>query len=336
MSGSNKPNKIAEPHAPVQERSYRCPSPPRIIVPPPELNARGVPEIPLVGHDSYDFESSGFANFEFLNIVTHANMAKHNVVLDWKYEERRKAQQVLPYLYLGPSSAAKDQVFLKKEGITMVLAVRNTKSAQAKLLGSRVADELGLESQSIDVKGNQELIAAFPRGIEVINAHLSKMYRQQRSRIDQAVVDTGRQAPDLPGKVLLYCESGNDRSACLVVAYIMAMYSQDLITAIQTVQAHRFAVAFDDALRQLLSTYETILQAKREVMQADISMAGPQTVSGDAVGRGGTARNNQMKRTINELYEDDEDVDMDSGNGEMDVERFEKREGLAPFEDRWA
>ena len=245
------------------------------------------------------------------------------------------AQQILPFLYLGPMAAARDRNFLQREGITMVLAVRNTMSAQAKLLGSKVAQEMAIETRNIDVAGNQELIAAFPRAIEVINTHLSTMYQLQQARGAQATAGAQDHPPSTPGKVLVFCESGNERSATLVTAYIMAMYSADLIKAIQIVQAQRFAVAFDDSLRNLLSTYEIILRAKRDVVQADSRM----------VGNGGTGKpglkngangglGKSSKRTIDDSYDDDDDMDMDGGGRFLDHGRFEGRAGSAPFQDR--
>ena len=217
----------------------------------------------------------------------------------------------------------------------MVLAVRNTMSAQAKLLGSKVAQEMAIETRNIDVAGNQELIAAFPRAIEVITTHLSTMYQLQQARGAQATAGTPGHPPSTPGKDLVFSESGNERSATLVTAYIMAMYSADLIKAIQIVQAQRFAVAFDDSLRNLLSTYEIILRAKRDVVQADSRM----------VGNGGTGKPGlkngangglvkSSKRNIDDSSNDDDDMDMDGGDRFLDHGRFEGRAGSAPFQDR--
>lgn len=310
------------PHSPVQTWSLRVPSPPRIIVPPPALNANGIPDLHVAQESSRDFESSGFANAEYLKTFDYANLVSTNSMLEWKYEERRKAQQILPFLFLGPSSAAKDRDFLQREGITMILAVRNTMSAQAKLLSSKVAQELGIESQAIDVAGNQELIAAFSKGIETINTHMSTVC-QAHTRLQ-----AHPSSASTPGKVLVFCESGNERSATLVTAYIMAMYSTDLVKAVQLVQAQRFAVAFDDSLRNLLATYEIILKAKRDTFRAQNL----------ATSTSGTSTNPSMnaaarqKRTIDDA--DDYDMDIEAGNGQMDEARFEKREGYAPFQDR--
>jgi serine/threonine/tyrosine-interacting protein len=334
MPATTFSNTMATPHSPAQSYTFRVPSPPRIIVPPPALNANGIPDLHVVQDLGFDFVSSGFANTEFLKTVTYGNFICSNNMLEWKYEQRRMAQQILPFLFLGPVSAARDRAFLQREGITMVLAVRNTMSAHAKLLGTKVAQELGIEGKMIDVAGNQELIAAFPRAIEAINIHLSTMY--QRAQVSGAgfTASAQGQLPSTPGKVLVFCESGNERSATLVTAYIMAMYSTGMVKALQIVQAQRFAVAFDDSLRNLLSTYEIILAAKRDVVQADNSLLAFRGAKGNANlstgGNGGATK--AAKRTLDDAYDDDMDMDADSSY--FDGGRFERRGGFAPFQDR--
>lgn len=328
------------PHSPTQKRTYRVPSPPRIVVPPPILNASGFPDLHIDQDSSLIVESNAFGKAEFLKTVTYDNFIFTNSYIEWKYEQRRMAQQVLPFLYLGPVSAARDIHFLQDSKITMVLAVRNTMSAQAKLLESKAATDLGMETQTLDVAGNQELIAAFPRGIEIVNAHLSAMYQAQQSKLLDETTSMQNRSSSAPGKVLVYCESGNERSASLVAAYIMAMYSMQLLKAIQIVQAQRFCVAFDDPLKILLQSYETILQARRDVFQADGNLstqatAGPVSNSRPYAGRQGPAmKQKASKRTLDEAYEDDMDVDGDDRS--KDGDRFEAREGHAPFHDRFS
>lgn len=312
---------MAMPHSPAQSWSFRVPSPPRIIVPPPALNSNGIPDLHVIRDPAFDFEINGFENVEFLKKVTYGNLMTTNNMLEWKYEQRRMAQQILPFLYLGPMSAARDKEFLQREGITMILAIRNTMSAQAKLLGTKAGQDLGLETQIIDVAGNQELIAAFPRAIGVVNTHLSTMYQREQNRDARGLSPTKIHQPYTPGKVLVFCETGNERSATLVTAYIMAMYSTDLITSIQIVQAQRFAVAFDDSLRNLLSTYEIILNAKRDVVQAE-----NQTRSSDR-DHISCAPAKTNKRT----FENSNEMEVDEGE-HLDNSRYE-REGIAPFQD---
>lgn len=325
---------MAAPHSPAQSYTFRVPSPPRIIVPPPTLNANGIPDLHVVQGSDFDFESSGFANAEFLKTVTYGNFILSNSMLEWKYEQRRMAQQILPFLFLGPVSVARDRDFLRREGITMVLAVRNTMSAHAKLLGTKVAQELGIEGKIIDVAGNQELIAAFPRAIEAINIHLSSMYQRAQTSGVAANITSQGEMPPAPGKVLVFCESGNERSATLVTAYIMAMYSTGLVKAVQIVQAQRFAIAFDDSLRNLLSTYEIILEAKRNVVQADNSLDAFYRANGNANlnTKGKSEATKIAKRSLDDAYDDD--MDMDADNPYFDDGRFERRGGSAPFQDR--
>ena len=319
----NPPNRPNRPHSPAQAWSQRLPSPPRINVPPPQLNASGLPDL-NIAQGSVDFDANGFSNATFLKRVTHGNIVTHNNMIDWRYEQRHQAQQILPFLFLGPVTAARDTAFLQRTGITMVLAVRNSLSAQARLLGSKAAANLGIQTASVDVAGNQELIAAFPTAIDIINQHLSDMY-EQHAQTHESNGDAGGSSP---GKVLVFCESGNERSAALVTAYVMAMYSMDVIKAIQLVQAERFAISIDDPTRNYLETYNSMLQAKRDVIKQqldyDVFMnSGVQNV---------ILKRKNGKRGLDETY-DDEDIEMNGGMGHADKERFEHRDGIAPFQD---
>ncbi|KAA6410030.1 MAG: hypothetical protein FRX48_06644 [Lasallia pustulata] len=335
---ANQPNMLTSEssHAPAYAWTLRVPSPPRIIVPPPPLDGKGMPDLTIERVPSHDFESSGFANVEFLRTVTYGDFMTANNMVDWKYEQRRTAQRVLPFLYLGPMSAARDKGFLQGEGITMVLAVRKTMSAQAKILGSKAASDLHIQVAAIDVAGNQELIAAFPRATELINSHLSTIY--DRQQVENATRNQGihQEGGTIPGKgkVLVFCESGNERAAAVVAAYMMAMYSMDLIKTIQIVQAQRFCISLDDSLKNLLRSYEIIIQAKRDVAASSVSWApeGPlhkaRTTTKTAPG------GKSVKRTLDEAYSTD--IEMGDGSEYMDNSRFEGREGEAPFLDVFA
>lgn len=189
---------------------------------------------------------------------------------------------------------------------------------------------LGIQLKYVDVSDNQELIAALPSAIDMINSHLFDMYQLAIKHNPRAMQASGASSP---GKVLVFCESGNERSAILVIAYIMAMYSMDLVRVIQLVQAQRFAVSIDDETRTYLETYDHMLRAKRDVLRqhTDISTFHASVDSGRHFNNPNTPRLS-IKRTLEDTFED-KDVDMDSGMGNDDHERFEKREGLAPFHD---
>ncbi|MCJ1395056.1 hypothetical protein MMC18_007937 [Xylographa bjoerkii] len=336
------PNLSPSPsHLPNHQWSYRVPSPPRVIVPPPQTNGAGFPDVRIGNGGPADFESNGFANSEFLKTVTYAygDITSVDSMLNWRYEERRMAQKILPFLYLGPLSIARDVEFLKREQITMIMAVRNTQAARANLLNSKAALSLGIESCTIDVAGNQELIAAFPRAIATINTHLSHTYEEQQQRNAERKSLGQPPQTSLPGKVLVFCETGNERSATVVAAYIMAMFCMDLIPSIQLIQAQRFCVSFDDSLRFLLQSYEAILRAKRDVAKSRVdSMAFTGSshphmqhhLSSGATVEGRVGKSS--KRTLDESYGDD--MDVDSTDTPHDDGRFERRDGFAPFLDQ--
>nr|POE94403.1 serine/threonine/tyrosine-interacting protein a [Quercus suber] len=306
---------LAYPHK-TAEYSYRVPTPPRIVVPPPALNAEALPEITLRALESADF----------LNNVNYSNIVTQNALLDWNYERRRKAQLILPYLYLGPMTAAKDETFLRGyaerpvhdgevspqtiEPITMILGVRQKFGIQNKLMSGVLnkADQMGITAHTVDLASNQELIQAFPKTTSLINDHLAAVYRK-----------TGQL-----GRVLVFCESGNERSAGVVAAYLMETHIDvDHIKAMQLVQAQRFCANFDDSMKRLLQGYWDILCARRQVATVDIPHQDRDPCNGTRT----LVNTSTSKRS---LVRDEDEVM--SGVDEDDMARFEGR-NFQPFKD---
>lgn len=289
------------PHK-TADYTYRVPTPPRIIVPPPALNNDSLPDITLdVGRSA-----------SFLSGINYNNIITQNAPLDWTYERRREAQMVLPYLYLGPMTAAKDEAFLRGEkghaqaegvcrGITLMLGIKQRQNYTSKLMTGALkkAQELGVECRTVDLASNQDLIRAFPQTTALINDHLSWV----RSTTDQL------------GKVLVFCESGNERSAGVLAAYLMEVHTDvDYIKAMQLVQAQRFCANFDDAMKRLLQGYWDILCARRQV---DVTGMYPLASS--------------LSKSKRVLARDDDD-EMEDADGD-DAERFDGR-SFAPFVDQ--
>ncbi|TKA80860.1 hypothetical protein B0A55_02337 [Friedmanniomyces simplex] len=280
--------------------SYRVPTPPRIVVPPPALNSDALPEITL----------NALRSTNFLNSINYNNLVTQNALLEWTYERRREAQMVLPYLYLGPMTAAKDERFLSGQagrvpgqgGITMVLGVRQKHSFESKLMNGalRKAQGLGIECRTVDLASNQDLIQSFPETTALINDHLARVH----------------QTSGQVGKVLVFCESGNERSAGVVAAYLMETHTDvDFIKAMQLVQAQRFCANFDDAMKRLLQGYWDILRAKRQVAAVD---AAGNSGGMFAVATGTPTSASRPKRSL----QGDEDEEME-GTTHDDVERFD-------------
>jgi serine/threonine/tyrosine-interacting protein len=305
--------------------SLAPPSPPSIHVPhAPDSEGIVLPAYEGVGGEDLTQED--------LRKITQVSHTAVDQTRNWKYENRRAAQLITPFLYLGPSVAAKDIKFLQSEGITMLLVIRDTKSAQARMLsGDKVANQLGIAAAAVDVSGSQELIAAFPRAIKIINEHLLSIYRQQ------ALTGTGHsdgniiidQSTFKRGKVLVFCESGNERSACVVAAYMMAVYGMNLVTAIQFIQSQRFCIALDDQMKGLLLSFQDILKAQRAVQKWNSTAFTPvSAITNPGVFDPG--RRNS-KRHIDKTMDEEMEVDV---SGEMDDGRFEGRTSFRPFLDR--
>ena len=278
---------------------------------------------------------------EELRIVTRGNTQKPAKSTEpWRYEERRDAQAILDFLYLGPTSAANNPDFLRREGITMLLATRDTRFVKARLLtAEKAAQQLGLSVDYIDVSGNQELIQAFPLAVKKINDHLIQRRRNQALRSPGAGAGAGQDGQMLldndgsgsgGGKVLLFCESGNGRSAAVAAAYVMTMFDTDLTRALQFVSGQRFCANFDDETKFLLKSYEDILVARRSVNRSrrESGLSSPPPFAQPS---------SSAKRRIADTMSDEDSGDSadPSQLGSMlDGERYIDRDPFIPFFDK--
>ncbi|KAK6525650.1 hypothetical protein TWF281_010703 [Arthrobotrys megalospora] len=341
--GSGMPPLSSSPsHHPTLPWSNGIPSPPRILVPPPTLindpvNRGGRPGVrqPL----NYGAQSNG-TSLSSSQLLANSGILP-TTLQDWRYESRREAQQILPHLYLGPLSAAKDLAYLRRENITLLIAVRNNVTARARLLNAynEIAKDPELKArirfESVDVSGNQELIASFPIASRLIDEHL---YHLAPPGFVRRKPNGLPEQPPNPGKTLIYCESGNERSAAVAAAYIMQHINCTAVQAIQVIQGRRFCVCFDDSMKYLLTGYEPIWMARRDVEMQQLAAAAPQNNSmfgaRSPQESGNTLK--KSKRGIEEAYDDEDMSGSDSLLLELDAARFEKREGIAPFSDSQA
>lgn len=318
MSQPSGPSDADYTAPPQQGWSYRVPSPPHIRVPPPACNKLGIPDL-RIDQDPSNFDRTGFRNIEFLKTVSTDNIIRDNNYKDWKYEQRRAAQEVLPFLWLGPVAAARDSSFLQSQQISMILAMRNIQSGGAIRLMSKAAIQLGIESRTVDVAGNYEVIPALLSGIEIINTHVSDRHKKRQA--ETSFPSNTSVSP--PGKVLVYCESGNELSAILVAAYLMAIYSIDLVKAIQVIQAQRFCAPFDEGSKFLLRTFGDILQAQRDSLLATTG-APHKGTAGERI-HSMAIKAKGSKRNLDKMYQEE-------GDGELDIEWDQTRKGYAPFQ----
>ena len=308
---------ISRSHQRHHEYTFRLPTPPRIVVPPPTLNSE-VPDLQLSSAHTPDDE----VDTSFLKEFNLDTIVQKNTLLEWTYERRRQAQMILPWLYLGPLTSAKDRDFLRREGITMVLAIRARDNSMSGAI--QIAREVCHEVNTIEAANYSTLIKRFSETTRIINHHVAK-FRKYTER-------TGK--PQL-GKVLVFCESGNEKSAAVVAAYMMeTLVDFDHVKSMQVCQAQRFCVNFDDTVKNLLRAYWDLLLARNAVATSRLAQRDVQQLGGgfqEAVPASMAAQTmaNKPKRTIEDTR-DDEDVEMDDGMDPTDVLRFEGRD-ITPF-----
>src|SRR5690606_10909804 len=153
----------------------------------------------------------------------------------------------------------KDESFLRSNNIGQVIAVRMGR----KLVGQNGQNAVsGVDYHSIEVGSLHELNQNFPRIAELIDeftvrnlaytppSHESAQLSQRDlvTRLLLSIADGTTNMKDLQGmgRTLLYCETGNDRSAAAAVAYVMQVFEVDTVRAVQYVQSRRFCITFTE------------------------------------------------------------------------------------------
>ncbi|KAI0393485.1 phosphatases II [Xylariaceae sp. FL0594] len=314
----------ATPTAPYSAR------PPSLPPPLPVTQSRSWYEpskaVPL--HENID---PACLTYEELSIITQNNLEQDasDTVTTWEYKKRREAQQVLDFLYLGPSVALRNRQWLREQGFTLLLGARDIQQAGRNIMSAdKVAEELGIEAGSVDVSGYDQLVAAFPSAVRVINEHMLRTCRGAQAvslgdtEMCEGTTAMGKSTSNR-GKVLVFCETGNDRSASIVAAYLMAVIGMTADDACRFVQRSRFCVAMDDCIKNALRTYGDILLAGRMVHRHELDPH-MSTVP------------KKPKRGIDDIIVDDEtDVDMASVDPSvlLDQDRFRDRPPFVPFID---
>ncbi|KAF7560238.1 hypothetical protein G7046_g3900 [Stylonectria norvegica] len=331
MDASSSPSSwMANSAAPTAPYTNRVPSPPLIHVSPrSRLPGQGLPVLT----PSYEnIDSSQLRGHDVQIITQNGAETATNRVTNWTYEQRRTAQPILDFLYLGPSSAARDHTFLAREGITMILIVRDARMAPRPLLTvDKAAAALEIVVHYVDIEGPHELIPKFSKTIHIINDHLLRV-RHGQTPGDNTVVQIPNVAAHLyRAKVLIVCETGNDRSAAIAAAYIMAVFGKDMVTALEYISLHRFCCCFDEDTKRKLQSWGDILRARAQV--ATFSQGSSSTLHPASSGPGFDTRPSVgTKRRLEDMMVDDVD-DAPSSGSSLDRDRFAGREFLSPFMD---
>ena len=333
---SNPPRHFAIPAGPFTNRP---PSPPPILTPNPMLYGSNSP-MKIV--PSYENVDPAMLSIDDLKIITQngQELVAHDSSSSRTYESRRTAQPILDWLYLGPASIARDREWLRKNGITMLVAARDARMAGLRLMGvDRVAKELDIEATHVDVTGYHELVSAFPAVIAKINDHVLRVYRGQDLRGVSKQVQGGNMVINESnfrrGKVLVFCETGNGRSASLVAAYLMSVLGLDLASACQFIHFKRFCVSIDEELKQILKNYEEIILAQRTVHRHEIDAKAKAEANAAAASFGApnSSSKKKSKRAFDETIEVDAEGKIGTGPYVVDQDRYLNRPVFAPYRD---
>ena len=299
------------------EYTYHIPAPPRIVIPPLVAESNGVDYKLRIIENEYIHQ-----DLPFLKAID-LNLEEPNRNSAWEYNHRRTAQKILPYLYLGPISVARDKDFLKRENLTMLLAARYRHGQSSNLMAgaAQAATDLGIDIEYMDVQSPSDVVGSFSKSVDLINQHMSTVF--------SASVSKGDSEPSI-GKVLVFCESGNGFSAAIVVSYLMSMLEGvNHIRAMQLCQARRFSAHFNELTKPALQSYWDILCARRDVSGVSARYRASPSQADEVSGY-----SKQLCTSLNEkrsLFENDQNGGiMDCSEDVADAARFEGR-SIRPF-----
>jgi len=139
-------------------------------------------------------------------------------VVEWRYEQRREMQEILPAIYLGPYSATRNLQELQQAGITHIVSLWD--SSESRILKVHHPDHFKYLQLEISDAATQNLITLFPA---------------VKQFIDRAIIEEN-------GKVLVNCMSGISRSPAFVVAYLMEATGMEYEVVYRFVQNKRFCM----------------------------------------------------------------------------------------------
>ncbi|KAA8916020.1 hypothetical protein TRICI_001835 [Trichomonascus ciferrii] len=172
-------------------------------------------------------------------------ISQPSILSHWRYEARREAQCIVDSVWLGPLGMSRNEDFLVQNNIRVLVSLMDPRANMHRFMnhpeisfhyfdpGDRITTSLALVSQ-----------------FDKIN-----------SIIDNALQNNVG--------VMIFCESGNDKSATVCAAYVMHRLAYDYVAAIQYVQSKRFSISLDDANKYVLLTYNDLRAAKRDVGPSD-------------------------------------------------------------------
>ena len=138
------------------DESVQLPVPNRVVVPPPDVNYdSGSPVFIVPEAPPFDYVDNSWGSSSFMKALRSCHRLElPHQMLDWKYDSRRAATSILPFLCLGPGAAAREPLYVPKNGITFMVAVRSTATAAripTFLSPASFSSAVGLDSITVDL-----------------------------------------------------------------------------------------------------------------------------------------------------------------------------------------
>ncbi|TCD62304.1 hypothetical protein EIP91_007071 [Steccherinum ochraceum] len=155
---------------------------------------------------------------------------------EWSYDMRRRCQEILPHLYLGPLQASKSLETLQALGITHILCIRDAKEAFA--VRPRFPDNFKYMTLNVEDSEEQNLIRLFPQAKEFIDIGAAQ-----------------------GGRTLVHCNGGISLSPAFVVMYVMQHYQMAWEDALHMVQNRRYCISPNGGFMTQIKEYESIYKA---------------------------------------------------------------------------
>ncbi|KAG0241311.1 hypothetical protein BGW41_006030 [Actinomortierella wolfii] len=166
-----------------------------------------------------------------------------SIQMEWRYEQRREMQEIVPGVFLGPYAATRDLARLQQAGITHIVSLWDP--AERKILKTHHSDHFQYLHLDIADALTQNLITTFP----LVKRFMDYALLEQR------------------GKVLVNCMNGISRSPAFVVAYLMEVTRLDYEVVYAYVQNKRFCMNPNPGFKHQLVEYGPIYTAFQTVSQ---------------------------------------------------------------------
>ncbi|THH31176.1 hypothetical protein EUX98_g3009 [Antrodiella citrinella] len=204
---------------------------------------------------------------------------------EWSYDMRRRCQEILPHLFLGPLQASKSLETLQALGITHILCIRDVKEAFA--VRPRFPEKFQYMTLNVEDTEEQNLIRMFPDAKEFI--------------------DSGARQN---GRTLVHCNGGISLSPAFVVMYVMQHYQLSWEDALHLVQNRRYCISPNGGFLTQIKEYESIYKAGLAIQKfpQQQRIVSTRRKREDDEDDDVESRNHDRKRLLVECDEEEEDA----------------------------